>query len=197
VLARAGLETELRSLSQGERRALRSLGVRIGAFALFLPELTGPAHAFAQAFALAAAPEWRPVEARLASFPSPAPAPRALALRGLVALGGHAAPVVQLERLDELLRGAVKQGGGVLFSDQAREELGWSEAEARQVLRALGYAPVGRGPTQVWRRRSEPKAKRAAPAPPGSPFAALAALKPATPRRRRRPQRRSERAKHG
>src|ERR1700722_8519771 len=29
VLARAGLETELRSLSQGERRALRALGVRI------------------------------------------------------------------------------------------------------------------------------------------------------------------------
>src|SRR5580658_5279855 len=40
VLARSGLETELRSLSQGERRALRALGVRIGAFAIFLPELT-------------------------------------------------------------------------------------------------------------------------------------------------------------
>jgi len=198
VLARAGLEAELRSLSQGERRALRALGVRIGAFTLFLPELTGPAHAFAQAFALAAAPDWRPAEARLVALPTPAPSARALALRGLVAAGVHAAPVAQLERLDELLRGAVKQGGGVLFSDQAREELGWSEAEARQVLRALGFAPVGRGPTQVWRRRSEPNPKRAAPSAPGSPFAALAALKPATPRRRRRPQRRrAERAGHG
>jgi ATP-dependent RNA helicase SUPV3L1/SUV3 len=192
VLARSGLEAELRSLSQGERRALRVLGVRIGAFALFLPELAGPALAFARGFALAAAPDWRPTEGALAVLPTPAPAPRALALRGLVAVGGFATPVSQVERLDELLRGAARQGGGVLFSDQAREELGWSEPDARRVLRALGFAPVGRAPTQVWRRKAEPRSTRAAPAAVdvGSPFAALAALKPAAPRRRRRPQRR-------
>jgi ATP-dependent RNA helicase SUPV3L1/SUV3 len=193
VLARAGLEPELKSLSQGERRALRSLGVRIGAFALYLPELAGAGRPFARAFALAAAPDWRPVEGRLATLPTPSPSPRAIALRGLVAAGGVAVPIGQLERLDELLRGAAKQGGGVLFSDQAREELGWSEPEARSVLRALGFAPVGRGPTQVWRRRAEPRAKpsASAAAPTGSPFAALAVLKPAAPaRRRRRPQHR-------
>ena len=199
VLARAGLEGELKSLSQSERRALRQLGVRIGAFALHLPELAGPAHPFANAFALAAAPEWRPAEGRLAALPTPAPSARAVALRGLVTVGGVAAPIGQLERLDELLRGAARQGGGVLFSDQAREELGWSEPEARAVLRALGFAPVGRSPTQVWRRKTEPKPHRAAPtASPGSPFAALAALKPAEARRRRRPQRRRpQAARHG
>jgi ATP-dependent RNA helicase SUPV3L1/SUV3 len=173
--------------------------VRIGAFALFLPELAGPALAFARAFALAAAPDWRPAEGRLASLPAPAPGPRAIALRGLVAVGGAAVPITQLERLDELLRSAARQGGGVLFSDQAREELGWSEPEARSLLRALGFAPVGRGPTQVWRRKAEPKPRHAAPtASPGSPFAALAALKPAEPRRGRRPQRRRpQAARHG
>src|SRR3984957_12307368 len=80
VLARTGIEPELKILSQGERRALRALGVRIGAFALFLPELTGPSHAFAQAFALAAAPDWRPAEAGLARLPTPALSSRALAL---------------------------------------------------------------------------------------------------------------------
>src|SRR6185437_1998127 len=61
-----GLEGELKSLSQSERRALRQLGVRIGAFALHLPELACPAHPFVNAFALAAAPEWRPAGRRRA-----------------------------------------------------------------------------------------------------------------------------------
>jgi ATP-dependent RNA helicase SUPV3L1/SUV3 len=194
VLPRAGLERELKSLSQAERRALRSLGVRIGAFSLYLPELAGPdrpaSRAFAAAFALAAAPDWTP-GAGLAALPSPPPAARALSLRGLVPTGGYAAPVEQLERLDELLRGAAKQGGGVLFSDQAREELGWSGGEARALLRALGFAPVGRAPTDVWRRKAEPAQgrKRTGEAPASSPFAALATLRPAARRRRRPPRR--------
>jgi ATP-dependent RNA helicase SUPV3L1/SUV3 len=115
---------------------------------------------------------------------------RALALRGLAQVGAQAVPVEQLERLDELLRSAARQGEGVLFSDQAREELGWSEAEARAVLRALGWAPVGRGPTQVWRRRTEPRpAARNLGGAPSSPFSALAALKPAAKRPKRRPAR--------
>jgi ATP-dependent RNA helicase SUPV3L1/SUV3 len=191
VLARTGLEAELKSLSQAERRALRGLGVRIGAFVLFLPELAGPARAFSRPFALAAAPSWTPADAALTPLPSPLPPPRALALRGLAQIGAHAVPAEQLERLDELLRAAAKQGEGVLFSDQAREELGWSEAEARSVLQALGWAPVGRGPTQVWRRRPEPRQapRRGDGQTTVSPFSALAALKPAAKRtRRRRPR---------
>jgi ATP-dependent RNA helicase SUPV3L1/SUV3 len=199
VLTRASVEAELKSLSQGERRAIRSLGVAIGAHALYLPELVGPARVFAQPFALAAAPNWSPAETMVAALPSPAPPARALSLRGLVGVGALAVPIEQLERLDELMRGAAKQGAGVLFSDQAREELGWGEVEARGVLRALGYVPVGQAPTQVWRRRAEPKPGRKAAlkgvAPvvttTASPFAALAALRPAIKPRRRRPQRRS------
>jgi ATP-dependent RNA helicase SUPV3L1/SUV3 len=199
VLARAGLEAELKSLSQAERRALRVLGVRIGAFAVFLPELAAAARPFARPFALAAAPDWTPAEAALVRLPTPAPPPRALALRGLVPLAGQAVPIEQLERLDALLRGAARQGEGVLFSDQAREELGWSDADARAVLRALGYVPVGRGPSQVWRRRGEPKrAPKPAGAPAGaSPFAALAALRPLAKRPRRARGRRPQRPAYG
>ena len=195
VLPRQGLEKELRGLSQAERRSLRSLGVRIGAFSLHLAELTGRGRPFAAAFALAAAPDWRPVAGALAALPTPRPSPRALSLRGFAPAGTLAAPVEQLERLDELLRGAAKQGDGVLFSDQAREELGWSEAEASAVMRGLGFS-AARGETQVWRRRPaavpKPKAGEQVTA---SPFAALAALQPAAPPRRRR--RRAPRKAHG
>ena len=120
---------------------------------------------------------------------------RALAAYGLLAVGGLAVPVEQLERLDELLRAAPKHSGGVLFSDQAREALGWSEAEARQILRGLGFAPATRpkeGVPMAWRRRSEKPALQVARPAPNSPFAALAALqaRPSPPARRPRRRRR-------
>ncbi|HUZ14107.1 MAG TPA: helicase-related protein [Caulobacteraceae bacterium] len=197
ALSRAGLQLDLKSLSRVERRSLRSLGVRLSAFAIFLPELTGAARAFAQAFALAAAPHWRPAPGGAVAIASPAPPARALGLRGLVAIGAAAVPAEQLERLDELLRGAARQGEGLLFSDQAREELGWSETEARAILRGLGFAPAGRGASQVWRRGSEPR-RPAAPAPgaAASPFAALVRLKSPPGRRRRRAPARAA-AAHG
>jgi ATP-dependent RNA helicase SUPV3L1/SUV3 len=188
------VEADLKSLSQGERRALRALGVRIGAFAVFLPSLLAPvAGPFAAAFACLAAPDWRPA-AGVTPLPEPGPPARALGLRGLMATGALAVPAAALERLDELLRGASRQGAGVLFSDQAREELGWSETEARAILRGLGFVPVGRpkpGEPTAWRRTTRPKAapKRPIAVAPGSPFAALAALRPPpvrTPKRRRR-----------
>jgi ATP-dependent RNA helicase SUPV3L1/SUV3 len=192
VLARNGIEHELRSLSQAERRTLRGLGVAMGAFALHLPELAGPARPFARPFALSAQPDWTPAEGALAVLPTPRPTDRALALRGLAPVGRFAAPVEQLERLDELLRSAAKQGEGVLFSDQAREELGWSEGDARAVLKALGYFMTGAPPSQVWKKRTTPpRAERAALGAGPSPFAALAALTPAPSRRRRRTPRRT------
>ncbi len=199
ALPRTGLEAELKSLSQSERRALRSLGVSLGAFALYLPELGGAARDFIRPFALAAAPHWRPTDGGVVTMPTPRPSPRALALRGLGAAGGFAAPLEQLERLDELLRSAAKQGDGVLFSEQAREELGWSAADAAGVLRGLGFTPAGRGAADVWRRRptSAPARPRTTAQPKASPFAALAALQPAPARRRRRRLPRKPDAAHG
>ncbi len=193
VLGRQAVEEDLKSLSQGERRALRGLGVRLGAFCVFLPGLLGErARPFARAFALQASGGWAPGAADgPMRLPSPAPPARALGFLGLATAGSLAVPARQLERLDELLRGASRQGDGLLFSDQAREELGWSEDDARAVLRALGFTMVGRpgpGEPAAWRRRPGQKAdapKRVFKPNAASPFAALAALQPIAPARRR------------
>jgi len=191
VLDRAQVRADTRALSQVERRMLRSLGVRIGAHSLFLPALLRPeARALLQALAAREAPDWKPPADTVSHLPQPAPPARALSAYGLRAVRQHAVPVLQLERLDDLLRAGTRQGGGVILSDQAREELGWSAAETQAILRGLGYAPVNRpaaGEAISWRRRAE-KAEDAPPARAHSPFAALAALKdaPPPPRRRRR-----------
>jgi len=194
VLDRAQARAEVKSLSPVERRTLRALGVRIGAFSLHMPGLLKPqARAIAQAFAAREAPDWRPAADRPGPLPPGAPT-RAVSAYGLMCVGGLAVPVVQLERLDELLRAAPKSGGGVVLSDQARDELGWSEAEANAILRGLGFAPAARpnsGEPVAWRRRGDPKPAKPGRSHPHSPFAALAALQektlpPRRPRRRRK-----------
>ncbi len=196
MLDRGAVRAEAKALSQVERRMLRGLGVRLGAFSIYLPGLLRPqARSLVQALAAREAGGWRPPADRPSRLPSPAPSPRTLSAFGLRAVQGLAAPVEQLERLDELIRTGVKQGGGILLSDQDREALGWSEAEASEILRGLGFRPAQRvrpGQPVAWRRRQIHEApERPTPVTPNSPFAALAALKdqPAPvrrPRRRRR-----------
>ena len=103
VLDRKEVETHVRALSAGERRALRGLGVRFGAFSLYLPPLLTPeAQGVGAVFAELAEPGWRPAADRLTALPQPPPPHQALALRGLRAIAGLAAPVEALERLDAL-----------------------------------------------------------------------------------------------
>jgi ATP-dependent RNA helicase SUPV3L1/SUV3 len=195
VLDRALVRTEVRELSQVERRTLRGLGVRLGAFSVYMPSLLRPeARALTQALAARDVPGWRPAADKLSRLPAQAPSPRALAAFGLRAVRGLAAPVEQLERLDELLRAGARQNGGVVLSDQAREELGWRDDEARTILKGLGFAAVKRaGEPLAWRRRGERDfaVEHRAILAPNSPFAALAALKgePAPARRPRRRRR--------
>ena len=127
VLDRAAVRAETRALSPVERRMLRGLGVRLGAFSVYMPALLRPeARALTQALAARDVPGWRPCspgQARLPAQPPsrrPGVASRALAAFGLRAVRAWAVPVEQLERLDELLRAGVKEGGAVVFSDHAR-----------------------------------------------------------------------------
>jgi ATP-dependent RNA helicase SUPV3L1/SUV3 len=198
VLPRAEVETDVRALSQAERRALKSLGVRFGAFSLYLPALLrAEARDFMAAFAGEPGRAWRPPINLISPLPHPTPTPKALAGRGLRAVGSLAVPVEQLEALDALIRAAPRQGGGVAIADQAWAELGWTLAEAGAVMRALDFTPAGKpkpGEPALWRRRRSPEA-RPTPEPTlpaASPFAALAALKPrpVPERRARRPRRR-------
>jgi ATP-dependent RNA helicase SUPV3L1/SUV3 len=197
ILDRREVATDLKALSQAERRALKSLGVRLGAFSIYLPGLLTPrARSFSAAFF--ASRDWRPPHDRLSTLPSPAPQARALAAHGLRVVGRWAAPVDALERLDALLRAAPRQGGSSVLSAQAIEELGWTDAQARDVMRALGYAPARRTDSDQavpWRlRRERPSAEPDRHPPEHSPFAALAALKPRPPRRRRPARKRARSA---
>ncbi|HEY1559888.1 MAG TPA: DEAD/DEAH box helicase [Caulobacteraceae bacterium] len=167
TLARREVETEVAALSRAERRQLRRLGVRIGAFALFVPSLLTADAAI------------------LAAMLVPGD-PRAEALQGRVRLAGIAAPAVELEALAEALRAAPSRRGGRLVSRSALAAVGIEAARAETLLRALGFAAVGRGEadgSRLWRRRREAPVKAAQP---HSPFAILAGLEAAPPRRRRR-----------
>ena len=205
AMDRAEVAAEVAALSQGERRALKSLGVRFGAFSLSLPALRGEAaRAHLAAFAHLLAPGWRPSVQRLSRLPDPAPSARALAAQGLQAVAGLAVPLDALERLDALLREAPAEQGASRLPETAPETLGWSLDETTRILRGLGYARVAKpvaGEGSLWRRRRSAPAPDPAAAPverPGSPFAKLAGLapapapvapEPAAPRRRR-PRRR-------
>ena len=176
AIARADVESDVRALSQAERRRLRSLGVRIGAFSLFLPaQLAAGPRAFATAFAALATPA------------------RARGLSGRIAVGDLTEAVDRLEALDEHLRGAAGPGGIVRLTATARTSLGWTDAHAGQVLRGLGYLPAGKAGedgARPWRRRRSARPAAVAPSPAASPFAALASLQPPAGRGRPKPRRR-------
>jgi len=200
VVDRKLVEGQVKSLSLAERRALKFLGVRFGAFSLFLPALlTTEALRFTAAFADRAAPIWRPKLDGLSPLPDPAPPALALAQRGLRAVAGLSAPVEALEQLDAALRLAPMQAGGFPLSDEALAGLGWTRAEAGRLLRGLDFAPARGDPkteAALWRRRQPRREEAVKPAQPASPFAALAVLTPAQPVRvgpKRRGRRRVQR----
>jgi ATP-dependent RNA helicase SUPV3L1/SUV3 len=197
VLDRRPVEPELRALSQAERRQLRSLGVRIGAFSLDLPSLSEPgARELLGLYAALRAPAWRPEADAHTRLPSPPPDPAQLAAHGLRSVGAWAAPSAALERLDELLRANEHLTGQRRLSDQAREELGWTQVQADEILRALQFTPTARrdGHQPPPLRRREPRAEPGPVVRPDSPFAALAALQPPPPRKPRRPRKRPVRS---
>jgi ATP-dependent RNA helicase SUPV3L1/SUV3 len=181
VLDRRGADQRIRLLSRNERRTLKTLGVRFGAFSLYLPSLLEPqAQLLAFAYAELASASWRPDPMGLNPLPRPAPRPQALALRGLRAVGQFAAPIAELERLDALARAAWPEGSGAIdVTDALLADLKWRRDDAHHILRALGFARVredeGVGRT-VFRRRSAPDQSAPKAGPVATPFAALAAL---------------------
>ncbi|MBV9909091.1 MAG: hypothetical protein JOY52_16200 [Hyphomicrobiales bacterium] len=202
VLDRRGADQRIRLLSRNERRTLKALGVRFGAFSLYLPSLLeSQAQVLAFAYAELASASWRPDPGSLNPLPRPAPRPQALALRGLRAVGQFAAPIADLERLDALARAAWPEGAGAIdVTDALLADLGWRRDDAHHILRALGFARVREGEgaeRAVFRRRAAPDQSTPKPMPVATPFAALAALtKPnsAAKRRARRAKARRNRA---
>ena len=188
LLDRARLAEELAALSAAERRALKAHGVRIGAFCVYLPRLVqASALDFLAPFAHLAAPDWTALRRTLSALPEPCPSDRALAFRGLRAVGRFAVPADSLERLDDLIRAEKASRDGLPIPDAVADSLDWSVADLHAILRGLGFRPARRGPggkVELWRRIGAAKSggdepPAAQPHRPDSPFAALAALKTA------------------
>jgi ATP-dependent RNA helicase SUPV3L1/SUV3 len=200
ALDRRAADARIRLLSRNERRTLKALGVRFGAFSLYLPSLLEPtAQLLALAYAELASASWRPDPNTLNPLPRPPPRPEALSLRGLRPVGQLAAPIAGLERLDALARAAWPEGAGAIdATDALLADLGWRRDDAHHILRALGFSRVREGEgaeRALFRRRaaSDPPTLRAGIV--ATPFAALAALtKPAERRPRRRKRRRGQTA---
>ena len=120
----------------------------------------------------------------LAAAPGDSAPGKIQGLMGLAQIGPLAVPALELERLAEAVRVAPRRAGGcAVLSEAARRvgPLGLAAPRAGQVLRALGFAPIGRrefGQPMAWRRRRT-AAAALAQAAPASPFAALAVLEPA------------------
>ena len=198
ALDRRAADARIRLLSRNERRTLKALGVRFGAFSLYLPSLLEPkAQLLAVAYAELASASWRPDPGGLNALPRPSPRPQALALRGLRAVGQLAAPIAELERLDALAarRVARRSAERVDATDALLADLGWRRDDAHHILRALGFQRVrdGEGAERALfrRRRAASDAAELNASPVATPFAALAALtKPAERRPRRRKRRR-------
>jgi ATP-dependent RNA helicase SUPV3L1/SUV3 len=197
VLDRKKAETQVRALSRQERRALKGLGVRFGAFSLFLPALLTPAaRSIGVVFAELAEPNWRPDVDALSPMPSPTPPPEALSLRGLRAIAGLAAPVEALERLDALARAAPELGGDIRLTSEIMKNLGWTLDHAERILRALGFAPARHADADgatLWRRRRRHPAETMPTEAGVSPFASLAAI--AVPKRARGRRTRGDKAR--
>jgi ATP-dependent RNA helicase SUPV3L1/SUV3 len=200
ALDRGAADARIKLLSRNERRTLKALGVRFGAFSLYLPSLL-ERHAQVLAFAYAelASSGWRPDAGALNPLPRPPPRPQALALRGLRPVGQFAAPIADLERLDALARVAWPEGAGAIdVTDALLADLDWQRDDAHHILRALGFARVREGEgvgRALFRRRAAAEPSRLKAGPPATPFAALAALtKPAERRTRRRKRRRAQTA---
>jgi ATP-dependent RNA helicase SUPV3L1/SUV3 len=198
ALDRRAADARVRLLSRNERRTLKTLGVRFGAFSLYLPSLLEPkAQLLASAYAELASFSWRPDPRALNPLPRPTPRPQALGLRGLRPVGQFAAPIAELERLDALARVAWPEGAGAIdATDALLGDLGWRRDDAHHILRALGFARVREGEgaeRAIFRRRAASDQARLKPDSVATPFAALAALtKPSERRLRRRKRKRSQ-----
>ena len=125
-----------------------------------------------------------PAAPGLTSAPAEPPSPRALTAHGLRQVARWLIPVETLEKMAELRAAPdpTQDGRNRRLSDAALAELGWTAAEAGQIVAALK--------TERARRPDEPGRP---PRPPkDSPFAALAGLNTTAPPRRRRPRKRAK-----
>jgi ATP-dependent RNA helicase SUPV3L1/SUV3 len=146
-VSRHSVMRELRAVAQADRTPLRRLGVRFGAFSIFLPALVKPAAARLKALLWAVHQGITeippPPPAGLTSLPSDPAVPAGFyEAAGFRLCGPRAVRIDMLERLGDIIRGK-GQGGqmpeGFAVSNDMMSVLGCGEDDIAQVLRSLGF----------------------------------------------------------
>jgi ATP-dependent RNA helicase SUPV3L1/SUV3 len=146
-VSRHAVTRELRAVAQADRAPLRRLGVRFGAFSIFLPALVKPAAARLKALLWAVHQGMTdippPPPAGLTSLPSDPSVPAGFyEAAGFRLCGPRAVRIDMLERLGEIIRGKGQSGQmpeHFSVSNDMMSVLGCGEDDIAQVLRALGF----------------------------------------------------------
>jgi ATP-dependent RNA helicase SUPV3L1/SUV3 len=146
-VSRQAVTRELRAVQQADRAPLRRLGVRFGAFSIFLPALVKPAAAKLKALlwavhqGLTEIPP--PPAAGLTSSPTdPTIAAGFYEAAGFRLCGPRAVRIDMLERLGEIIRGKGQSGQmpeAFVVTPDMMSVLGCGEEDLTQVLRSLGF----------------------------------------------------------
>ena len=146
-VSRQAVVRELRAVQQADRAPLRRLGIRFGAFSIFLPALVKPAAARLKALlwavhqGLSEIPP--PPAAGLTSAPAdPTVASGFLEAAGFRLCGPRAVRIDMLERLGEIIRGKGQSGQmpeSFVASPDMMSVMGCGDDDLAQVLRALGF----------------------------------------------------------
>lgn len=176
LINRRDIADEIKSLDQEGRASLRRLGVRFGAYHLFLPALLKPAPAGLVTLLWALSNDGKdkpgfgdPVNALAAGRTSVVVDPQVdrefYKLAGYRMLGRRAVRVDILERVADLIRPALawKPGGGprpesafdgnaFLVTPPMMSILGATAADMEEILKALGYRAEPRPQTEVTER---------------------------------------------
>lgn len=146
-VSRQSVTRELRAVAQADRAPLRRLGVRFGAFSIFLPALVKPAAARLKALLWAVHQGITdippPPAAGLTSLPSDPSVPAGFyEAAGFRPCGPRAVRIDMLERLGDIIRSKGQNGqmpDGFAVSNDMMSVLGCGEDDIAQVLRALGF----------------------------------------------------------
>ena len=165
VLSRHHAREDIKALTPPERKALRDLGVEIGAFAIACPQLLKPRAlrifaAFTHALPTVTA-EADQVKPMTGPRLDPEQETKALSMRGLMRVGRLSVPVQLLARIDEALRTAPSQMGASTVSETLAQTLNLSLDRLGEILKNLGFNRVRAlsgedgSPLELWRRPRE------------------------------------------
>jgi ATP-dependent RNA helicase SUPV3L1/SUV3 len=182
-VSRQAATRELRAISQSDRGPLRRLGVRFGAFSIFMPALVKPSAARLKALLWAVHQGMSdvppPPGAGLTSLPAdPNVAAGFYEAAGFRLCGVRAVRLDMLERLGEIIRNKGKNGqmpDAFAVSPDMMSVLGCGEEDLAQVLRGLGFREAkvkneGEAETTQWQQRAR-REERRPKAPPRKPEA--------------------------